>query len=539
MKKKRLSAIVGCVFLILVLVTLPFMSACATSTTSTPAPTSALSATSSTTQGQKPQYGGTLKIIGQTGAVNWGYPGAKGAGGDVPTARHVVECLLDIDENCDTIPKLATDYKYSPDYLSLTLTLRKGVKFHDGTDFNAQAAKTSLDLARSQLAELKIVTSVDVIDDYTIRLNLSASDPGLLLTISNPVYAGMVSPTALKTMGKDCMLHPVGTGPFKFVSYERDVLLKLERFNDYWQKGKPYLDGIEWHFIADPVTRLLSFKAGEAQVATSLNTKDVADLKAEGKYNVTMVPAAIFGLCGDSAHPDSPFADIRVRRAIAYSIDNEKVAKVVGYGLFTSTNQYSVPSSWSYNPAVKGYPYNPQKAKELLTEAGYSKGLDTKLTFPSGEVFLNEFSAAQGYLGAVGINVKLEPVDWGKWTQIQTSGWTNQLVDHDMMCSPGTEDPRKSLVGRISKTSVSFAPTSLYIPDDYNTKLMAAVAQMDKQKAKAQTQELMKIITDDYCLAIPIFGITVPCVRNPQVHDFNMYQFSNLKYDPENAWLSK
>ncbi len=540
MKKKRLSAIVGCVFLILVLVSLPFMSACSTTTTPTPTSSPALSTTAATpvkATSQGPQTGGILKIIAQPGVVNLGYPGTKGAGGDFAISRTCVECLLDVDDKCNVIPWLATGWQYSADYLTVTFTLMKGVKFHDGTDFNAQAAKTCLEQARSA-PELKQVTSIDVIDDYTIRVNMAQSDPGLLLALTNPITAGMVSPAALKSMGKDCMLHPVGTGPFKFVSYERDVLLKYEKFNDYWQKGKPYLDGVEWHFIADPVTKVLSFKNGDAHVALSLPTKDVADLQASGKYNISLVPSAIFGVCGDSAHPNSPFADIRVRRAIAHSIDNEKVAKAIGYGLYIPVNQESTPTAWSYNPAVVGYPYNPTKAKELLAQAGYST-LETKLTCPTGELYGLLYPAIQGYLSAVGINAKIDMIDMGKWVQLQQSGWTNQLVQHDMMCSPGSEDPRKSLTNRISKQSAAFIPASLYIPDDYNTKLMAASAQMDKEKAKVQTQELIKMITDDYCLVMPVLQITQQCVRDLKVHDLNMFTVSAGKFNPENVWLSK
>ena len=219
----------------------------------------------------------------------------------------------------------------------------------------------------------------------------------------------MVSPTSLKTLGNDAMTHPVGTGPFSFVSYQPDTSIKFQKFDGYWQKGKPYLDGIEFDFIADPVTALASFEAGEAQAIENLGPKDVSDLIATGKYNVTLSPAYVAALAGDSAHSDSPYANISVRRAISYAIDNQAIAKTLGFGLIPSTNQLQPPDGLAYNPKVVGYPYNPDKAKQLLSEAGYPNGLQTKITFTSGATNQDLFTAVQSYLQAVGIKATLDP----------------------------------------------------------------------------------------------------------------------------------
>jgi len=262
------------IFLSVILIAGLIFTSCSTSTTltttkQTPAATTTKAPPTTT---QTPQTGGILKVIATPGILNMGIPGQSFASGDLNPARCAVECLLDLDSSGNIIPWLATGWQFSSDLKTLTLTLRKGVKFHDGTDFNAQSVKYCLDLARTMRPDLKIVTSIDVIDDYTAKLNLSAYAPNLLIGLtgnSGKIY----SPTALQTKGDANKTLPVSTGPFKAVSYQRDVSLKFEKFTDYWQKGKPYLDGIEFNFIADAVTRLVSFKAGEAQFLATLDPK--------------------------------------------------------------------------------------------------------------------------------------------------------------------------------------------------------------------------------------------------------------------------
>ena len=164
------------------------------------------------------------------------------------------------------VPWLATGWKIAKDLRSITFTLRKGVKFHDGTDFNAEAVKWNLDRYRTSTnTELKSVESVEVLDPFTVKLNLSKWSSTLIDNFT--MHAGMmISPTSFQKNGADwAKTHPVGTGPFKLAYWQRDTSVKFEKFPGYWQKGKPYLDGVEWVIIADMVTRTMAFKKGEAE----------------------------------------------------------------------------------------------------------------------------------------------------------------------------------------------------------------------------------------------------------------------------------
>jgi peptide/nickel transport system substrate-binding protein len=487
-------------------------------------------------ESEKPQYGGTLKIIGSNMAVNLGYPAAGYSPSDYFYADPAIETLFRLDKQGGAVPWLATSYKISSDLKSVTISLRKGVKFHDGTDFNAEAVKYLFDIYRaSAMSELKSVTSVDVVDSHTIRLNLSEFQIQLVPNLA--FRAGqMVSPTAMKNQGKDwCMTHPIGTGPFKFVSYQRDASVKYEKFPGYWQKGKPYLDGVEFILIADKTSSVMAFKSGQAHaVGPGMLAQHLAELKESGKYAVSTIPLAVYGLAGDSSHSTSPFADVRVRKALEHAIDKAAIAKAVGYGIHKPATQVTAMETWPYNPSLKGYEYNPQKAKELLAQAGYPNGFKTKIMYATSDP-QDVFIAVQGYLAQVGIEVKLEPMAPPLFVQNHTSGWENALMYFNI--SSGAHiDPGYILENRLSSKGAQFV--SIAHPADYEAKLSTASSERNASKRKALFQQVMKSIMDN-AIVTPIFVMYGGSVVYPETRKLGMYEISMHLWTPEDAWLAK
>jgi peptide/nickel transport system substrate-binding protein len=521
--------------LMIILITALVLGGCSKTAPST---TSAAKTTSAAAS--QPQYGGVLKIIDTQTISNLGYPGMAFVPADGICARPAIENLVGYDEKDlgRVVPQLATGWQISPDFTSITFTLRKGVKFQDGTDFNAAAAKYNLDAIREgNLPGLKSVKSVDVIDDYTIRLNLSQYEPQFLTSLSQDRLGIMVSPTALKALGKQALLHPVGTGPYKFVSYQTDTSLKYERFDGYWQ-GKPYLDGIEFVFIKDPVTAITSFRAGEAQAIRNIGLKEASDLKSAG-YDVVPWSVIISGLAIDSAHSDSIFSDIRVRQAVAYALDKESIAKVTGYGFTPAVNQFGYPKSNMYNPTIAGYAYDPQKAKELLTAAGHPNGFDTTILFT--QLFVETpamFTMVQANLSNVGIKVKLDMAEGSRFYATAAGGWSNSMVHFNITCA-GEMDPVVALKARLSSDAQRFNPKSIYRPPEYDSKLNQAATERDPDKRKALILELSKMIIDDYCMAIPIKVESNILSNSNQVHSLTINQIAGNEWLPEDAWLSK
>ena len=339
----------------------------------------------------QPMYGGTLRVSTYTDGTAIGYPpdSYRGPVLGMAQAFPAIETLFRYDKEGRPVPWLATKVEEDARNKNLVITLRKGVKFHDGTDFNAEAVKWNIEqhmAARSPGTDK--LRSIDVVDDYTARINFLEWDNRM--TSSLAVQLGMmISPTAFKKNGKDWAAnHPIGTGPFEFVSWEKDVRTTYKKFSGYWQKGKPYLDRIEWLPISEAFTRQNALRNGEVDVVLFPAASEIASFEREGfVVSRHKVGSGARGGVFDSANPKSPFANVKVRQAVQHAIDSAAIVKALYNGEGEPANQFAYKGHWGYNPSVVGYPYNPTKAKQLLAEAGFPNGFKTKLVcraFPAG-----------------------------------------------------------------------------------------------------------------------------------------------------------
>ena len=495
--------------------------------------TPATSATATT-----PKYGGTLKVIASGTIQNIGDPISAFGPDDGTFQSPAVEKLITVDPKGNIIPNLATSWTISPDNKYITMNLRKGVKFHDGTTCDAAAVKFNLDLFRTgPRPDLKTIASIDVIDDSTIRLNYATFDPALLANMWAAV-GWIVSPTAYKANGADwAKTHPIGTGPYKFVSYTRDVSVKYVRFDDYWG-GKPYLDAMEYDLIADPATALATFKSGAAQASIIVGTKDAAAMQSSSQYSINKIPAQVHTIAPDSTTATSPFSKLKVRQAVAYAIDTAAIAKVVGNGFYSATNQIAVPEGYSYNPSIVGYPYDPTKAKQFLSDAGYANGFNTTITFQVNPEDQDAVTAVQAYLSAVGINAKLDGADLSRFVTVYTNGWTNAMLFPMSIANSIGSDPARALLTPLSSERSRFPSVS--IPADYNNLLLAANTEPDAVKRQTEFQQINKMIIDQYCMVIPVHEHWYIAIYNSQVlHDFTMNGVAPGVWYPQKAWLSQ
>jgi peptide/nickel transport system substrate-binding protein len=377
-----------------------------TATTSTPVQTTTTATAKPTTPISAVKTGGTLRF------VYWASPSGTGGlpaelfGNDFLSSQLCVEPLIHVDSKGEITPWLAESYKVADDLKSITFTLRKGIKFHDGSDFNAKAAKWNLDNMLATKSQPTWV-SIDIIDDYTVRLNLSQWTNTILTGLASyPTY--MVSPTAFQKNGADWMRNnPVGTGPFKFVNFQRDVVYKTVKNPDYWVTGKPYLDGVELLYVADPLTQRAILLSGGTDVLQIEPGRVASELQGAPGINTAISVTSTFILMPDTVHPDSPFAIQKVREAVEYAIDREAIAKTFSYGYWQAPYQIPAPSSSAYNSNFTlGRKYDLVKAKQLLSDAGYPNGFKaTLLVIPVG-IDKNIPLAIQSNLAQ--INIKLE-----------------------------------------------------------------------------------------------------------------------------------
>jgi peptide/nickel transport system substrate-binding protein len=501
--------------------------------TTQPATTTGASATNkpTTTTTTGPKYGGTLRIFDSQGpntSLGWiPQPGYKG----VMFAYPMLEGLLTCSYTGALSPKLATSWEVASDLKSITFSLRKGIKFHDGTDFNAAAVKWNLDnLITAKHSASAAWSSIDVIDDYTVRLNLKYYRNTIMNDLAGS--AGfMTSPTAYNKNGQEWVRwNPVGTGPFKFTSYDSTSgTVKASKFADYWQKGKPYLNSVEIYAVSDPITRAAALQAGEADAIGGDLTKTEYDLTQKG-YPVVYVPTGITVLFPDTGNADSPLSKLKVRQAINYAIDRDAIVKARGYGFWITDYQMAYPNTPAYIKDLAAPTFNPDKAKQLLTEAGYPSGVSIKIYASAVEVDQDAAIAIQGQLGKIGIQVDLQYLQYDAYNNYAMKGWNNACL----MAMFG-------LNANLNQNFFQLVNNSLVASDkmtqEYADLVTASMNSKDFDPTLAQ-----KCVLYTFNNADPIF-LFARCrgdVMQSYVRDAGFYQYQTWPFwSPQDAWLDK
>ncbi|KAI3589523.1 Oligopeptide transport substrate-binding protein, GsiB [Cupriavidus sp. U2] len=290
--------------------------------------------------------------------------------------------LFGFDKDLKLVNVLAESYDVSKDGLVYTFKLKKNIKFHDGTTFDATAVKANLDRVTDPANKLKRYTlfnrvaKTEVVDPYTARVTLKEPFSPFINVLAHP-SAVMISPTALKKYGKEIAFHPVGTGPFEFVEWKQTDYLKGKKFAGYWKTGYPKIDSITWKPVVDNNTRSAVMQTGEADFAFSIPFEQAAVLKASPKVDLIDSPSIIQRYLSLNTTV-KPFNDPKVRQAINYAINKEALAKVAFAGHAVPADGV-VPHGVDYAEKLGPWPYNPAKARELLKEAGYPNGFETTL----------------------------------------------------------------------------------------------------------------------------------------------------------------
>ncbi len=331
------------------------------------------------------------------------------------------EGLYQFDKDLKVQPLLAKSADPSADGLSYLIKLREGVKFQDGTDFNADAVKANLERvldrsnALARYNQFSRIDKIEVIDPLTVKITLKEPFSAFINALAHP-SAMMISPTALKKWGKDITFHPVGTGPFEFVEWKPAEYLKVKKFDGYWNKGYPKVDTLTFRTVNDNNTRAAVVQTGEAQIAYPLPYEQAKLLEKNPKLNVVAAPSIIARYISMNVQ-HKPFDNVKVRQAINYAINKEALAKVA-YAGYAFPSQGVVPQGVAFAKKMDPWPYDPKKAKELLKEAGYPDGFSTTLwsAYNDGTA-AKAIQFLQQQLAQVGIKASVELLESGQRVQ--------------------------------------------------------------------------------------------------------------------------
>ena len=348
-------------------------------------------------------------------------------------AKSFYEGLFGFDKDMKLIPVLAEGYEVSKDGLVYTIKLKKGIKFHDGTDFKADAVKVCLDRVTNPDNKLKRyglynnnIAKVEAVDDYTARITLKTPFSPFIAQLAHPSTV-MISPTALKQWGnKDIAFHPVGTGPFKFVEWKATDYLKVAKFDGYWRKGYPKVDTITWKPVVDNNSRAAMMQTGEAHFTFPVPYEVAEVLKNKPDLEVVAAPSIVLRYLSMNTQ-QKPFDNPKVRQAIAYAINKDALAKVAFNGYATAAEGVA-PQGVEYAVKIGAWPYDVAKAKQLLSEAGYPNGFETELWSAYNHTTAQKVTQfLQQQLQQIGIRTKITLLEAGQRVE-KVESWQDQAT---------------------------------------------------------------------------------------------------------------
>jgi len=482
------------------------------------------------------QWGGRLVTV-PTAEISNLNPFMSGGWANRQAKESIFEPLVTLDFDGNLEGRVAASWEISEDGTEITFHLRKGLTFHDGSALTAEDVKYSLDTARAPETGarswqiLEKITDVAIVDDYTVKLTFSQADQLFMKQIYN--YT-MVLPSDYTG---DHAREPIGSGPFKLAEFTEEHLL-LERFDDYYIEGLPYLDELEFKFIAEVSTKVFQLETEVVDIVKSPPLAQVGELEANADivldFGETIEGPVLFFLPVLTME-GSPIGDVRIRQALSYSLDRQQIIDVAYGGSATGSTARGtlVPSTDPlYNPDQMTYDRDVNKAKQLLTAAGYPDGVTLELyplfRFPEDEVTA---TIIQQNAGEAGITLNITRMDVPTWV----SGLKNlelELPFSSTYSMPGAYEQMYMIQGRMHS---GYIDLQNYDPDFYDRFAMAAGIS-DKDAFEAEVKELQRISAENQYVIV-VGDIPTVFAMQSYVKNFRTHSVGSMYYRA--VWLEE
>lgn len=436
--------------------------------------------------------------------------------------RNIFESLVTYDEDSfEIVPALAHDWDISDDGKKYTFYLEEDVKFHDGTDFDAEAVKINFErwsdpdheysfaddgyvyalyeslFGGYQGDDDHVIDEINVIDDYEIEFVLKEPLGPFLQNMASHYFA-ITSPAALEEYGSDIDENPVGTGPFKFVSWEKDDKIVLEKFDDYWKDGLPKLDKVIYEVIPDNAARVVALRSGEVDIIDDVNPDEGENIEAEEGLELYTREANNVGFLGFQTEKE-PLDDKLVRQAISHAIDTEAIVDALYAGYAEEGVGMLPPGYLGYHEGLEAYEHDLEKAEELLAEAGYEDGFDIEFwVMPVSRPYMPDpekvAEIIQNDLDKIGINTEIVIEEWAPYIDKTTDG------EHEMYLlgwSGANGDPDYFLTSLLHSDSIGGENRSFYTNEEVDQLLDEAKATVDEDERAELYKEAQEIIHED------------------------------------------
>lgn len=437
-------------------------------------------------------------------------PGIVTDGESFKVTQNLFETLLNFGEQDTTInPGLAKTWEVSDDGLTYTFQLEEGVKFHDGTDFNAQAVIKNVDRWKGGTEDdfyyfnsmfkaegEDIITEVVAEGDYTVVFKLSRPQAPFLKNLAMSPF-GIASPEAFEAAGDKFGDNPVGTGPFKFVDWKRNDSITIEKNADYWQAGIPKLDRVIFRSIPDNSARLNELMASNIDLADGINPSDGALVEGDSKLQLIERPSMNIGYLG-LTNTRAPFDNKLVRQAVNYAIDKQAIVDAFFEGR-AEVAVNPMPSSISgYNDALTPYPYDPEKAKSLLAEAGYD-GKEIELwAMPVPRPYMPDGAKVaeviQKNLEDVGMKSKIVTFEWATYLEKAKNGEADAFM---LGWTGDNGDADNFIYTLLDKDNIGSNNYAYYTNDEVHDLLIKAQSETDENVRNDLYKKAQEIIHDD------------------------------------------
>jgi peptide/nickel transport system substrate-binding protein len=437
------------------------------------------------------------------------------------------------EDGLNVEPSLASSWDISDGGKTYTFHLRRGVKFHDGSELTAEDVKFCVEQAvfakNSQWAFiLAAFKGMDVVDKYTVRAHLKQPHAPFLSDMA--LFATSIYPKSLA--GPKLWRHPIGTGPFKFVSWKLGSEIVLARNPDFWRKdGTPYVDEYHRMVVTEDNSRVLQVQSGELDICLFPPLSQVKALQGNPQVVIHVDPfmESSFVIMNNTK---KPFTDKRVRQALNYATDKQALIDKVLFGYGKPSGQ-ALPLMFGNDPSVKPYPYDPKKAKDLLKAAGYGSGVAFTMLAVAGSTLQLEQELQQQWK-QVGINMTLQTVDPNTHDKVLENPPYNYQITTGYMTSD-IIDPDELVSFAMAGNGGTYAIWSLYNNKTVNDLATNGAETQDRTQRQRIYYELDRIHHDDAPL---VFLYTQPSVSltTPAVQGFKVLPTGNFRL--EKVWLN-